>query len=109
MRFPYTHYIERGDDEIELTGVYDVTPFIPASGPTYACGGQPAEGGEIELISVRHNGAEFPLTEDEEAALIDKLAEQSGEDMAEEESARADWAYQEHRDRLLMEQWERGK
>lgn len=107
MRFPYFAYVERDGQEIELAVVYDVSPYIPATGPTYSCGGQPAEGGEVELISVRYNGAEFTLTDAEEEALIAECEERAGEDMAEEAAAAADWKYQEARDRQLMEQWER--
>ena len=106
MRFPFTTTIERDEWEYELAVVYDVTPYRPATGPTYACGGQPAEGGEVELISVKHNGAEFTLTAAEAAALIAECEERAGEDMADEEAAAADWKYQEARDRQLMRDWE---
>ncbi len=106
MRFPFTTTIERGEDEIELAVIYDVTPFIPATGPTYDCGGQPAEGGEIEIISVRSNGAKFTLTEAEEEALFAECTERSGEDMAEEAALAEDWRFQEACDRQLMAKWE---
>ena len=44
MRFPIIHYIERGDEEIELAVIYDVSPFVPAV--LYGDYPQPAEGGD---------------------------------------------------------------
>ena len=40
----------RDDGETEIEVEYTATPIIPATGPTYACGGQPAEGGEVEIV-----------------------------------------------------------
>ena len=37
------------DIEIEYTR----TPYIPATGPTYASGGEPACGGEVEITDIR--------------------------------------------------------
>jgi hypothetical protein len=101
MRFPFTHYIERGDEEIELSVIYDCTPFIAQ---TYW---QPAEGGEVELISVKHKGTEFVLTDAEEAALIEECEGRAATDWSEAKADEADWRYQEYRDRQLMERWER--
>ncbi len=107
MRFPLATTIERDGQDIDLRVIYDVTPYIPATGPTYSCGGQPAEGGEVELISVRQlNGLDFALTDAEEAALIAECEERAGDDMAEEAAAAEDWKFQEACDRQLMAKWE---
>lgn len=102
MRFPFDTTIERDDEEIELRVIYDVSPLIPERGPTYDCGGQPAEGGEVELISVTRDGQPFTLTDAEEAALINECSNRSGDDIAEEAAAEADWRYQKYRDEQLM-------
>lgn len=99
-RFTFDHEIERDNDSIEVRVCYDVTPFIAA---TYW---QPAEGGEVEIISVKRAGVEFQLTDAEEAALLTACQERAADDMADEAAAHADWRYQEYRDRLLMEKWE---
>ncbi len=101
MRFPFDTTIERGDDELEIRVIYDVTPFIDA---TYW---QPAEGGEVEVISVTHDGKPIVLSDAEESALLEKCRDRCGDDMEQEAAAAADWKYQEHRDRLMMEKWER--
>lgn len=101
MRFPFTHYIERGDDEIELSVIYDGTRPVAA---TYW---QPAEGAEVELISIRHNGAHFDLTDAEESALLEVCAERVGSDFHEEDCAAAEWRAQNRADDLLMARWER--
>ena len=102
-RFTFDHDVERNDDSIEVRVCYDVTPFVEA---TYW---QPAEGGEVEIISVKRAGVEFPLTDAEETALLAACHERAGDDLVEEAAAQADWRYQEYRDRLLMEKWEQGK
>ena len=99
-RFTFDHEIERDDDTFEVRVCYDVTPFIAA---TYW---QPAEGGEVEIVSVKREGAEFQLTDAEEVALLTACQERAADDMSDEASAQADWRYQEYRDRLLMEKWE---
>jgi hypothetical protein len=101
MRFPFTHYIERGDEEIELSVVYSVTPFVAQ---TYW---QPAEGGEVEIISVKCCGAEFGLYPFEEEALQRVCEERAATDWADARAEEAEWRYQEYRDRQLMERWER--
>lgn len=99
MRFPITHYIERGDEEIELAVIYDVSPFIPAV--LYGDYPQPAEGGEVEVISVKHKGAEFRLTDDEEAALQTACEERAQSDIEAEASDAAEWREQSRRDEMM--------
>lgn len=101
VRFPFDTSIERGDDEIDLRVIYSVTPFVAA---TYW---QPAEGGEVEIISAEFIGVDAanmpsPLTDAEEAALLTQCEERAQSDLANEEAEAADWKYQEYRDRLLM-------
>ena len=100
MRFPITHYIERGDDEIELAVIYDVTPLVAATH------WQPAEGGEVEVISVEYKGAEFDLTDAEKSALIGVCQQRAQSDMAEEAEAAAEWRAQCRLDDLMMSRWE---
>ena len=59
-RFQFTVDHMVGRRETELVVTYSVTPFVPA---TYW---QPAEGGECEIVSVKHGGKEFDLTAEEE-------------------------------------------
>lgn len=105
MRFPFDTTIERGDVEIELRVIYDVTPYVPAR----LCGDypQPAEGGEIEIISVTRSGQPFTLTDAEESAVLNECEARAGDDIAEEAALESDWRYQEYRDRHLMREWER--
>ena len=78
MKFPLAHYIERDGQELELDVIYDITPRIPAI--LYGDYPQPEEGGEIELISVKHMGHEIELTEAEENVLILACAENDDDD-----------------------------
>ena len=99
-RFTFDHEIERGDETIEVRVCYDVTPFVAA---TYW---QPAEGGEVELISVKRDGVEFPLTDAEEGVLLAVCQERAGDDQADEAAAHADYRFQGYRDRRIMAKWE---
>ena len=100
-RFQFTVDHMIGRQEVELVVTYSVTPFIDA---TYW---QPAEGGEVEIQSIKHNGQPVTLSDGEEEALLAMAEARAADDMAEESAAHADWQYQEHRDRLLMAQFER--
>jgi len=101
MRFSFTHYIERGDEEIELAVAYDVSEYYEATRE------QPAEGGEVELISVKCEGKEIALTDAEETALLAVCEERAGADQAEYFAEAAEWRAQCRRDDAMMAIWER--
>lgn len=101
FQFMVEHMI--GKSDVELVVTYSVTPFVAA---TYW---QPAEGGEVEIISIKHEGKAFTLSDaEEEDALLVMAQERAADDLADEAAAEADWRYQEYRDRQLMEKWECG-
>ena len=58
-RFQFTVDHMVGRREIELVVTYSMTPGRPEQGPTYACGGQPVEPPEVEIIAVKHDGKPF--------------------------------------------------
>lgn len=95
-RFQFTVDHMIGRRELELLITYEVTPFIEATH------WQPAEGGECEIVSVKHDGRNVELSLEEEDALLELAIARSRDDWAEEYAAEADWRYQEYRDRLLM-------
>lgn len=105
FQFTIDHTI--GRQEVELVVTYSVTPGCPEQGPSYACGGTPAEPDEVEIISIKHNGHPITLSDEEEEALWEIAIGRAGEDLADEYASEADWRYQEYRDRQLMEKWER--
>lgn len=72
--------IHRGDDELEVEVEYTISPYIPESGPTYDCGGQPAEGGEVELISVTIGTEKLETTPDEDDWLANYISENHEDD-----------------------------
>jgi len=61
-----THEVELETTiELELTVRGNAVPYTPASGPTYSCGGQPAEGGyceDIQVILTEHKVKDGKLT-----------------------------------------------
>ena len=42
--------IDGNSVELEAAIEYTIAPYVPARGPSYASGGQPAEGGHVEDI-----------------------------------------------------------
>ena len=39
--------------EIDIEVDFTISEIIPASGPTYDCAGEPASGGDVEIVAVR--------------------------------------------------------
>ena len=105
-RFQFTVDHMIGRHEVELVVTYSVTRGSPERGPTYACGGTPAEPDEVELVSIKHEGKEVTLPDAEEEALLELAQGRAADDLADEAADEADWRYQERRDRQLMERWE---
>lgn len=95
--FDVTVLWDDGGDELrEIRVVGEISRYYPAQGPTYDCGGQPAEGGDIEDYKVFERVVN-PLDDnlkskvwlelDDESgtileAVIDDVMEQASEDSA---------------------------
>ena len=96
--FTFTAWITRGrmEREYELDVTYSVTPRVPA---TYW---QPDEGGEIEILDVRHNGAPFATTREEDDQLYDAACERADGDLADLAEDWAEYRVDTRRDALLM-------
>lgn len=105
FQFTVDHMV--GRRELELVVTYNMTPGCPEQGPTYSCGGTPADPPEVEIVSVTHEGRDFPLSDEEEEALLDQAYERAESDWADEAAAAADYAYEQYRDLLMERQWER--
>ena len=96
--FTFAAYITRGrmEREYELDVTYSVTPRVPA---TYW---KPAEGGEIEILDVRHNGALFATTREEDDQLYDTACERADDDLADLAEDWAEYRADMRRDAILM-------
>ena len=71
MKHHFIEYtVERDDDDYDLDIEYMITPYYPATGPSFNSPGEPEEGGEIELCSVMHDGLDFITTPQEEMEII---------------------------------------
>lgn len=76
------------DTEIEVQVEFTCSPYIPEQGPSFSSGGQPAEGGEVELgrgwVLIGKERAEAPcwlmdiISNDDD--LMGDLAEAAAED-----------------------------
>lgn len=100
-RFQFDAQLTAHGPDLRVT--YEVTPIIPA---TYW---QPAEGGEVEIISVKAGGKDYPTSAEDDEYLLELAQSRAEQDWADEDAAEADWRYQEYRDRQLMAQWERNQ
>jgi hypothetical protein len=97
--------------EIEADLEFTVAPYVPAQGPSYASGGQPAEGGHIEDIwikAIKVKGyapdfnASLPIWMDEWITANvdgDKLYQEAMEMDKGEREAAADDFYEQRRER----------
>jgi hypothetical protein len=84
----HTLTVSVADTEIEVEVKFTSSPFVPEQGPSYSSGGQPAEGGEVEILSgtviigkARHPCPPWLLTIIEsDESVIDDLRESADED-----------------------------
>lgn len=97
--FPDTLYRGRNEREYEVEVTYTVTDRVPA---TYW---QPAEGGEVEIISVTHNGAEFDTTGEEDNILYDHACDRADEDLADYYADRDEYRAEMARERRDEGRW----
>lgn len=74
--------VEENDEgeEVAIFIHHTIVPFVPEQGPSYACGGQPAEGGYCEIEQVLDgDGVEFILTPKQRAYWEERIYEEAGE------------------------------
>lgn len=99
-QFTFTTYLTRGrmEREYEVEVTYSVTPFVAA---TYM---QPAEGGEVEILSTRvlTPGPEaWPVTDYEFDWLHTEACDRADDDLADYAADHADYLYEQYRERVL--------
>lgn len=80
VRFPFTCYLARGEEEIVVRGAYEVRPGCPER--RYGDYPQPAEPDEVEVLSVTTDPPTVTLTEAEHERIEDYCAERAAEDWA---------------------------
>lgn len=80
-----TYFLD-DEDGIEIRIEGEISPFIPAQGPTYSCGGQPAEGGEIEDYKI-FNAATGAEIEDPNGDILDSVMDDVLEAISEDAAA----------------------
>lgn len=73
----------RDEYEIEVSVTYSVTEGAPAR--LYGDYPQPADDGEVEILSVKANGAEIDTSREEDDRLYDLACDRADSDLA-------DWA-----------------
>jgi hypothetical protein len=100
--FAFTAYIYRGRSgrEYPVEVTYSVTPGCPEQGPTYACGGQPAEPDVVEIVSAVIQGDTYDLTAEEWDQLQDEAEQLAPDALADEAAAYADYRFEEYRERI---------
>lgn len=99
-KFTFDHYWN--DEDVEVT--YTASKFIAQTWM------QPAEGGEIEILSVMLGKIDVTdqLTDEELDNISDVCSERLCEDIAEERAAYEDYKYDQWRDQQMEEKWNNG-
>lgn len=67
-----THSFD-GENDVKLEITYKYTPGQREIGPTYSCGGQPAEGPDIEILTLTVDGRPATDAEMDQAVCCDRL------------------------------------
>jgi len=98
MKHSHTLNLDIASTEIAVDVTFTCSPYIPEQGPSYSSGGQPAEGGELEIESgtITIGKAQHPapdwllniISEDDDS--IEKLRESAREDDGDDCDARYD-------------------
>lgn len=75
-----TFTIEREGEEIEVEVEFSIRIGRPATGPSYACGGEPAEPDEVEVASATEvlTGEAIDLTDAEAERIETQILEDIG-------------------------------
>lgn len=97
MTFTFDTFIERYNGELAVTVSYTVSPFYPATRT------QPAEGGEIEIISAEFADSDAanmpaPITEAEHDALRIQCQQRAQSDIDDAKAAAAEYRAETRRD-----------
>jgi hypothetical protein len=75
-RKTYTWDVTRQDEaETDAVAQYTYTPGHPERGPTYDCGGTPAEPPEVEIVLVTAGGVKIEPTDAEMEAWTTEIME----------------------------------
>jgi hypothetical protein len=94
-KFTFTTYLYRGPREIEheVEVTYSVSPYRAATME------QPAEGGEVEILSVK--GVDY-TSRDEDDGLYDQACDRANEDLAEWHAEQEEYRADAIRDERMM-------
>ena len=94
LTYECTHSFD-GENDVELSILFEYTPPAPARGPTYSCAGEPAEYTEVEVISLLIDGV--PATHDqlsevdENTRLYEAMEIHGADCIADERAAAAEY------------------
>lgn len=99
LRANYT--IEREPVCYELDIFYTYHPYQPMRGPSYACGGEPAEPESVEIDRIECDQVDgpFELTDAEEEGVLDWLLCEAQDELIARADDAADYRYEQLRER----------
>jgi hypothetical protein len=104
MKLTYrcTHSFD-GENDVELSILYEYTPGAPERGPSYDCAGEPAEYTEVDLISLLVDGVPATMEQlcqvDECTRLYEEMALHAADCIADERAAAAEYRAESRRER----------
>ena len=88
-----------GNHEIELRVTYRATTGRPAQ--LYGDYPHPEEDGEVEIISIKHDGKPFSVSSAEEDAILEMAIARAADDLADERAEAEEWRAQSRRDQMM--------
>ena len=103
MKFTYktTHSFD-GENDVELSILYEYTAPSPARGPSYDCAGEPAEYTEVEVISMLVDGVHATHDQlcdvDTNTRLYEAMENHGADCIADERAAAAEYRAEMRRD-----------
>jgi len=102
LTYTTTHSFD-GENDVELRILYEYAPGAPERGPSYDCGGEPATGPEVDVISMLVDGVPANMEQmcqvDECERLYEEMELHGAECMADERSAAAEYRAESRKDR----------
>ncbi|CAB4187949.1 hypothetical protein UFOVP1169_32 [uncultured Caudovirales phage] len=88
-----------GENDVTLEIVYNFTPAQPERGPTYSCGGEPAEPADCEVLSVLVNGEKADDAQFDWCQCNDRIWQRMVDNVQDDMDRAADYAAEKRMER----------
>ena len=90
--------LELANADDAFAALRETSPASPLSSASLR---ETGEGGEVEIISIKHDGKLFSVSEAEEDAILEMAIARSADDIADEIAEADEWRAQSRRDQMM--------